>query len=224
MIVVIAGSLAACGGRVLTLADGAELAPDAGSPKADLVHPTPHIPDARQIKPDQAVPAAGDCVIAIRVDNCCQQPMPVFAQQLKNDPCLLPFPIKQPIPAACEAKWPKKCQVVDCMWGSPVSRVVQAIPGGSCNWKSECATDADCAMAIDVELCCPCPAAYPKELVAKNVCLIKDWTQGYPPICKACMTGVPCTPCVPIPGKVPSCNPSGTPGINRCLPWPSQPW
>jgi hypothetical protein len=169
-------------------------------------------------KPDHALPAPGDCIIAIRVDDCCTQPIPAFAQQLKTDPCLLPYPIALPIPDACLAKQPEKCQVIDCMWGQPRSRLVQGIPGGSCNWKSECATDADCTMAIDVERCCPCDAAYPKELLAKNACLIKDWSQGFPPTCHACMTGVPCTPC-PFPGK-PTCVASGYPGINHCQPWP----
>jgi hypothetical protein len=138
--------------------------------------------DSGAVRPDLSLPPSA-CVIAIRVDSCCTQPMPAFVSNLLQDPCLVPYPPKV-IPAECKAKWTSNCDARACTWGRPLSRLVQALPGGSCNWKSECQTDADCVWAKDIRQCCTCGEAYPRSLVAQDLCL--QAMPGTPPPAGTC--------------------------------------
>ena len=131
--------------------------------------------DLGPLRPDLSLPPNA-CVIAIRVDSCCTQPLPAFVMDRTRDPCLVPYPPTD-IPAVCKAKWTVSCDNVDCTWGRPLTRLVEAIPGGSCNWKSECQTDADCVWAEDLRQCCTCGEAYPRSLVAQDPCLLAFGTQ-----------------------------------------------
>lgn len=193
-----------CGGRSLPggpIPDGAVA--DSGSPTGDGAPPQP------------------GCTIAIRTDHCCTAPRPALVQQVAQDPCLVPYPATNAtITAACKAKWPKECEVIDCGHARPASRLVQAVPGGGCVWQSECDGDADCTAAVDARQCCSCGAAYPKSLVAKEVCL-HDYYVNHPPPAhcnsKAC-AGVKCKPC---PGAAPqiSCSAGSIKGVNNCTPF-----
>lgn len=113
--------------------------------------------------------SGGQCLVAIRVDSCCNQPMPALAQQVNQDPCLVPFPNKN-FPAQCKKK--PDCSTVKCAPPRPASRLVRAVPGGGCVFVSECKSSAECAVATDVRTCCACPEGYPRSLMTKDPCLV----------------------------------------------------
>jgi hypothetical protein len=159
--------------------------------------------DRGVVRSDVSLPPSA-CVIAIRVDSCCTQPMPAFVSNLMQDPCLVLYP-PEVIPAACKAKWTVSCDTLDCTWGAPLSRLVEPIPGGSCSWKSECKTDADCVWADDVRRCCTCGEVYPKSMVAQDPCLVELYASPSDQCPDTCRTG--CQPPCPAPAK-PSCNPT----------------
>jgi hypothetical protein len=179
--------LIGCGGRSLTQGgDGGPAAPDAtltgdGAPgvQGDLGLPNSH------------------CMIAIRVDNCCTQPIPALVQHVAQDPCLVPWPI-QTIPKECQAKWPEMCQYVDCAYAMPPTRVVGVVPGGGCAWADECADKTDCVLVRDARECCSCLEPYPRSLVQQDVCLVGLQVTP-PPSCPVCLDAVLCEPCPPPP-------------------------
>ena len=153
----------------------------------------------------------GDCLVAIRVDTCCASPIPAPAASLESDPCFVPYPIKEPIPAQCTARWPAVCQTIDCAGAGPTSRLVAPAPGG-CTWAAECQPDADCVLAIDhsVPTCCACPSAYPKALLDTNPCLCEAGQPcSLPPSCS--------TAPVPCPGGCTMCN-AGTAVCRKASP------
>jgi hypothetical protein len=192
--------LAACGGRPTPLTGD-----DAGYPEPDL-HTPPTIPPT--------IPPSG-CVVAIRIDDCCTSPYPAPAQMVAQDPCLVPYPAPSPLPQACAAKWPKQCAAVKCSFAPPISRLATPVPGGTCAWKSECNTAADCRLAYDARRCCDCPKPWPLELVQSEVCIHDYLINGPPPKhCTAHCLGSDCLPCTGPPKS--ECLPSGTPGINTC--------
>jgi len=198
---------AACGGRPAPgtgdgglLSDTYQPGTDGSTPGVDLTSP----------------PTGGaECVVAIRVDNCCTAAHPAPAQQVAQDPCLVPWPIAYPIPAVCKAKWPEKCDLIDCAPMAPVSRLTQPVPGGTCAWKTECETAADCRLAYDARRCCECAQPYPLELVQRELC-IHDYTINSPPPkqCDGECAAVKCKPCPPPPQSF--CVPSGQAGIKIC--------
>ena len=153
--------------------------------------------------------------------------MPAFVQSLQNDPCLVPYPARQPIPPQCQAKWPTKCNVIDCADGQPLSRLVAPIPGGSCNWMDECQTDADCVLATNyaVQSCCACSYAYPKALLATNQCLLQSCPPSQPcppPFCPPQWEcGMPCGCPAASPPVCQKAAPGDPKAKNRCLPWSS---
>jgi hypothetical protein len=168
-------------------------------------------------------PVQPECVIAIRVDACCTTAQPTLAALLKEDPCLVRWPLKPgyDAPAVCKAKWTVDCSTVDCTWTPGKTRLV-ALVGGGCEWKSECAADTDCAAAIEARRCCTCPAGYPRELLAQEPCLVPAETPTAmfpPPGCKepADCSMVDCIAC-PAPAT-PRCEVTNQSALRRCTPW-----
>ena len=203
-LMVLALLVSGCGGRSLPggpVSDGA--AADAGPPTAD------------------GAPPQTGCMIAIRTDHCCTAPGPASAQQVNKDPCLVPYPATNAtISAACKAKWPKECELIDCGHARPASRLVKDVPGGGCAWQSECDSDADCTVALDARQCCTCGAAYPKSLVATEACL-HDTTVNHPPPAHCRPAGcaaVKCKPCTAAEPQV-SCVAGSAKGVNICTPF-----
>lgn len=136
----------------------------------------------------------GPCVIAIRVDICCAQPVAATATQVNSDPCLVLYP-SQGFPGACSRR--PDCSTVKCKPPVLTSRLMQATPGGGCAFTSECSSSSQCTVATDVRVCCACPEAYPRKMVSNNLCLVPygDGPRAGPPcpnpngcarVCAAC--------------------------------------
>ena len=56
----------------------------------------------------------------------------------------------------------------------PLTRIAGRGPDGTCQFLSECETDADCVWALDVRQCCGCPAYYPRSFLASDGCLLSN--------------------------------------------------
>lgn len=153
----------------------------------------PPVVDARS--PDTSPP--GECVIAIRTDDCCQLPVPVATAQVDADPCLVLWPPVYPLDASCRAKWPSECDRVDCRDERPPSRAVERVDG-VCQFVDECQTIDDCVFATNMRVCCPCADVYPPGLVAQDVCLVLEGQQ-VPSACLPDCTNVQCEMCIPPP-------------------------
>jgi hypothetical protein len=111
-----------------------------------------------------------DCIIAIRTDTCCSEPFVISLHEMDEDPCIQEY-LSGPPAAECVARRPSSCDTTDCAFWPPLTRTVGRIAGGSCQFLSECETDADCVWTFDLRECCGCPAYYPRTLVASDGCL-----------------------------------------------------
>jgi hypothetical protein len=132
----------------------------------------------------------------------------------------VPYPPRD-TPQQCLDKWPEHCQLVDCTFSPPPSRLVAPVPGGGCRWISECNTSADCVLARDARQCCACFEAYPMQMIAADRCLAPIYMSAWPPPgCKDVATGceaVRCAPCPDLPP--PLCLPgSEDPALKVCAP------
>lgn len=103
-----------------------------------------------------------------------------------------------------------------------------------------CNTDSDCAIGIQPDECCACPAAINKSQIAKDGW--KSYESGYtsPDTASSCQTFAACAPCEPV--SVPTCqdnmctftttsSPTGKPAKNYkcpktawvdCMPGPNE--
>jgi hypothetical protein len=164
--------------------------------------------------PDGGPSSLASCVIAVPVDSCCMDPMPVPATAVAADPCLVPYPAGE-IPEICRARRPTcggphdGC-VPELEW--PKSRLVEAGPGGTCQWKDECQTDADCVLAWDYRgaACCRCAEVFPRTMVDTDRCLVlqpEDALQpSPPPVPPKCPFQPGCAArCSPCEGGYPRC-------------------
>lgn len=80
-----------------------------------------------------------ECILAIRIDLCCNQPYPATPDELGSDPCIVQWPIDwEALPVAvmneCGAARPDWCEVVDCDFAEPASEVVELDESGTCQW------------------------------------------------------------------------------------------
>lgn len=195
--------VAACGGRTLGVVDDGSTRAD---PEAGLV---PRDPDVG-LTPDTPSPM---CLIAIRVDTCCARAMPALAAHVAQDPCLVPYPPKA-VPAQCKIKQGQFCS---CAFPpDPLSRLVEAVPGGGCRWSDECASDSDCAPAVDIRRCCTCTEVFPRVLVQQSPCLLPFSQADQPaPLCPdRCPGSVICDGCFgPGTTPTPTCHQSASPGL-----------
>jgi hypothetical protein len=142
----------------------------------------------------------GDCVIAVRTDNCCTTPEAVSASEVAQDPCLEPYRPKK-IESQCLAAQPKECELIDCDYAQPKSRSVRRNAAGQCAFVDECQGDADCTLAFDYSECCVnCTGQIlPTSLLAQDPCLATELFPGAGPAdCKTpdC-SAVKCASCLP---------------------------
>jgi len=146
------------------------------------------------------------CVIAIHVDNCCTVAEAVTAKQVAEDPCLVTWPIDASnISATCTALWPMDCELVDCTFSGPPSRLL-AKQNGGCTFIDECATHADCVRGLDYSRCCDCGDSYPPSVIAAESCLVAYFPEDpgpMPPIPSDCSapdcSGISCKQCQMLP-------------------------
>jgi hypothetical protein len=193
-LVLLALSLAACGGRSLPndrdggVRDGAV----ADGYQFDALRDGPYP------KPDGGVMGCtsdDQCVIAVRTDNCCQAAYPELITTVAQDPCLELWSASGPVSSLseCLAQWDPQCAYVDCMPAPPQSRVARC-DQGSCTYALECVDPTDCTLATNVRECCPCPVAVPAALLDVDACLVRYPGGGAPP--PSCYPGAcPAMPC-----------------------------
>jgi hypothetical protein len=128
--------------------------------------------DGNGASPDSAN-GVGECVVAMRLDSCCEQAMPIHAGQLGKDPCLVrytPYYPSSQVPAVCAAR-KGDCSAVRCEAAIRTLFAEQS-SDGSCVWKSECETNADCIAVLDCrEHCCGCGAALPLAYAQAEPCV-----------------------------------------------------
>jgi hypothetical protein len=149
-----------------------------------------------------------ECLVAVHADTCCSPAIPVTAESMSADPCLVPYGLEF-LPATLAAcPEAARCQAVDCVFQPPPSRIAAPNPdvAGACRFVNECEIAEDCVVATDLRGCCGCPMVFPKALALANPCISPP---GPPPglACNTC-TGVVCSPC-PAPFPLGGCSSSG---------------
>jgi hypothetical protein len=151
-----------------------------------------------------STPLAAGCYLAIRIDECCNAPIPASADEIDFEPCLVTYPIGE-IGEALRAQCtlPDYCALVDCAMGLPTSRLVEADASGQCVFVDECATEADCAVATDHRYCCQCPGVFPSALVESETCIGTDYP-GLEAGCADC-SAVSCAGCATV-DLIPTCS------------------
>jgi hypothetical protein len=170
--------------------------------------------------PDGSITSTNPCMIAIRVDDCCTEPIAALVSEVEKDPCLVPYPVRA-IPDECQAKWPARCSAIDCSFAIPKSRLVGLTPLG-CLFVSECQNDADCELVNNVRHCCTCATAYPRSMIEQDACLMPVTMSAYPPpgCNEACNLGVMCDMACP-PYQPVSCKlsvPTNDKSLRLCYP------
>jgi hypothetical protein len=72
-----------------------------------------------------------------------------------------------------------------------------------CDYATECYQPSDCTMVMDGNTICPCPEAYPAEMIGRDECVVPVGTP-IPAHCPANQVLADCGPCVE--GGVPTCS------------------
>jgi hypothetical protein len=80
-----------------------------------------------------------ECLLAIRIDLCCNQPYPATPDELGSDPCVVEWPIDwaalpDAIVSECVGAQPDWCQFVDCTFAEPASEIVEPDGAGGCRY------------------------------------------------------------------------------------------
>lgn len=77
----------------------------------------------------------GPCLLAIRIDLCCNQPQPATPEDVEADTCLVAWPpddVPDDVWQTCIQAQPEGCQVVDCDYASPPSEELTLSGEGEC--------------------------------------------------------------------------------------------
>lgn len=136
------------------------------------------------------------CIVATRIDGCCELPAAASIAEVLTDPCLVgageaPAQIR---PGQCNR--PDSCDEVDCSFVPPPSRLTARV-GQRCAFVAECDDVDDCVLATNWEAgCCPCPTAYPPVLLEGQRCLVA-WGEERPTGCRNC-AGWQCEMCLKV--------------------------
>jgi hypothetical protein len=80
-----------------------------------------------------------ECLLAIRIDLCCNQPYPASADELATDPCVVAWPIDwaglpSEVVSTCTMAQPQWCELVDCDYAEPASETVEPDAAGGCQY------------------------------------------------------------------------------------------
>lgn len=149
------------------------------------------------VAPPSVDVVSGPCVVALRIDDCCQPAVAADAHAVASDPCFVLWPPPQILDPACVARWPAECDRIACRLSGPPSRVAARVDG-VCRFVDECAEASDCAYATDMRSCCPCADGYPPDFVAQAPCLVTEGEDA-PASCLPDCRGVQCEQCLPPP-------------------------
>lgn len=143
-----------------------------------------------------------ECVIAVRVDECCSEPRAKSQAELEADGCLTEYPLsltEAEIVERCPEADRSACALVDCAAPEPPSRVVAADADGTCQFVNECESAGDCTVALALDRCCPCPESFPNTLIEEEHCIVPIAASFRPSDCVFC-AGALCAPCPPVEG------------------------
>ncbi len=138
-----------------------------------------------------------DCVIGIRVDNCCEQAFPVTLEDIQEDICLVRWSdwgYWDQVPQECYDRWDPICDMIDCAPAGPWSRATECSPEG-CRLVPECSQESQCTLMTDHSYCCSCPTSWPTSMLGHDPCVVPAGEQPGPgchlPDCEQVL----CEPC-----------------------------
>jgi hypothetical protein len=114
---------------------------------------------------------------------------------ISTDPCLTYWPPPMDISPTCRAQWDVNCDLINCTWSPPETRHAVCAPSG-CQLTAECANASDCAMALNGRECCPCPQAWPADMIGRDPCLVPAGAP-MPADCPSQECLMDCGPCPP---------------------------
>ena len=151
-----------------------------------------------------------ECLLAVRVDQCCGEPTPVTRAAYEADPCWAAWDPSGASIVARPGCVPVPCPAA-CRLAEPETRVVEVTADGSCALASECDSDDDCTLLWDAHGCCSCDVTALPRSFAGEGCWVAEGGNA-PAGCNACGPTV-CN--CPDPGP-PTCvrTPSG---LGRCI-------
>jgi hypothetical protein len=143
---------------------------------------------------DEDLRCQGDeqCLLGVRVDDCCTQAFGASRALLEAEPCVVPWPPAE-IPGVCRDRWEQNCDFLNCTWSGPPSRNT-ICDDGSCEPVPECSQPDDCAIAVNGRQCCACPEAWPRQMLGHDECLVRPG-EPVPPHCPMMSCLADCGPC-----------------------------
>ena len=108
------------------------------------------------------------CVLAIRIDLCCNQAYPATVAEVDAEDCVVLWPIDYEaldpdLVTACVAAQPDFCEIVDCDFAPPASEEVTVDASGACvydcpgDMESPGYTDPGCGEPPPIVHCLPPP-------------------------------------------------------------------
>lgn len=127
----LAPSLAACGPPIAN-DSGAGESDEASSTDTEVGEDTSDLGESETGSNDE-------CLLAIRLDLCCNQAFPATAAEVEADPCVVVWPIDwESLPpevvSTCTAAQPEWCETVDCDFAEPASEMVGPTADGGCEY------------------------------------------------------------------------------------------
>jgi hypothetical protein len=80
-----------------------------------------------------------ECRLAIRLDQCCNQPFAATVEEIAADPCVAEWPVDwaslpSELALMCTEAQPDWCELVDCDYASPASDMVGPDGEGGCRY------------------------------------------------------------------------------------------
>jgi hypothetical protein len=118
---------------------------------------------------DAGAAVVPECVIAVRLDECCSVPRPVPGAEFDANPCYREI-VRGLLPGDSHCE-PVPCPAIPCGQPPLPSRVVELLANGECGFVAECVTSVDCGLGLARTQCCSCAEAYPQVLLAEDSCL-----------------------------------------------------
>jgi len=166
--------------------------------------------------------AANDCIVALRIDQCCDEPVLKRELELANDSCVVAWTHRNSVPAdvrtTCKAR-AMGCETVRCTTPPVPSRVAAPLPDGSCSYADECESDLGCDLARDASEFCGCSDAHSIWEIEADGCLyseINHTVEDCPsPVCGAV---APCPTCPVCLSSTPARCDIGVMGLRVCGP------
>jgi hypothetical protein len=154
-------------------------------------------------------PDPAECVVALRLDVCCDQYVAATRAELASNRCLSEYGM--PVNAEDRIACSPSCLAVLCAPQPPTSRVVAQGSGvAPCLFVDECSADADCVSASE-DRCCACPQSVPRSVAESLPCWWIEGEARNAGKCTGCQNDVLCGMCEPREG--PLCDTQASPRV-----------